>query len=117
MKKIWVFIICMCVGISSFVPSVPIMDYSSMNQLSLKEKQNDEKVIEEMQARYIELMLTKPLFQSDLEFFESDDEEENFIGSSQEKQFFQQMLSREMAMELARQDLLGLKRMYLEQGL
>lgn len=102
--------------IFSFVPSVPVLDYSSINSLNLKDHMSDEKVLEEMQTQYIEMMLTKPLFQSDLEFFKSEDEEDSMLGSTQEQQFFQEMLSREMAKELARRDLLGLKKMYLKEG-
>ena len=101
-----------------FIPSVPALDYGSMDDLSFENDHKDEQVVEEMAARYIEMMLTKPLFQSDLDFFEDEDEDSGmFGGNSQEKQFFEDMLSKELAKQLAKQDILGLKKMYLNKGI
>jgi len=98
-----------------FIPTVPVLDYSNIDKLTIDEAKKDEQVLEEMSARFIETMLTKPMFESDLSFFE-DEDEESFVSTKQEQEFFNQMLSRELAKELARQDILGLKRMYLGEG-
>lgn len=118
MIKSVVLFMCLVACVWGFVPSVPILDYGSQDALSFGETNKDEQVLEEMSARYIEMMLTKPLFESDLEFFEDEDEDSAmFGGGSQEKQMYQDMLSKELAKQLAKQDILGLKKMYLNRGI
>jgi len=118
MIKMACFFLASMTVVFGFIPSIPALDYGSMDELSFENGHKDEKVIEEMSTRYIEMMLTKPLFQSNLEFFEDEDEDGGmFGGNSQEKQFFEDMLSKELAKQLSKQDILGLKKMYLNKGI
>lgn len=97
-------------GISSGMMADPTFLFDSTTRRS----NSPEKVVEEFQVQFIEQSFTRPLMQSNATFF-SDEDEDSFLGSSQDDEMLNSLMSYMLAKELARRDAFGLKKPLLNQ--
>ena len=75
---------------------------------------NPEQIVNEFQVQFIEQSFTKPLMESNATFF-NEDEEDSFLGSSQDDEMLNSLMAYMLAKELARRDAFGLKKPLLNQ--
>ena len=89
-------------------------DYNQLLRgMSQASPERREKMLEEVQAYYIETLFVKPIFQGNEAFTEmlKDEDEDSMFTSSQDSQMTNMMLSRHYAKLLAKQDLLNFKQL------
>lgn len=91
--------------------SDPMMMFNSRRPDSNK----PEKVVEQFQVQFIEQSFTRPMMETNATFFGEDEDEESFLGSSQDNEMLNSLMSHILAKELARRDAFGLKKPLLEQ--
>tara|TARA_B100001113_G_C20949949_1_gene552664 strand:+ start:496 stop:858 length:363 start_codon:yes stop_codon:yes gene_type:complete len=75
-----------------------------------------QRAINEIQASLIYSMFTKPMFNINAVLEDDEDEEDTIISNKQSKEFTNQLLARILAEDLARKDMLKLKK-HLEKQL
>ena len=73
------------------------------------QKQDEKQVVEQMQAMLLEQIFTRPMLQTQ-ELFVVDDDDPGMMSLQQEQAWIQEILAREMAKSLAKQDILKLNK-------
>ena len=111
-----VFFLWLSTSIVAMDPSMAMFgqDYNQLLRgMSNVSPERREKMLEEVQAFYIETLFVKPIFQGNEAFSEmlKDEDEDSLFTSSQDSQMTNMMLSRHYAKLLAKQDLLNFKQL------
>lgn len=78
-------------------------------------KKTPEQQLEEMQAYFLETVFLKPFVENDQSIFT--DEERQQMGDDTSREMQQSLMTRTFAQRLAKQDLLGFKKIYLKPSL
>ena len=99
---------------AQMAPSV--MDYNLLysSDVQYHDYKRREKTVDGIQALLIEKMFTSQLFNSDVSIIPEDEDDENYFQNKQQKAMINELLARELAKKLAKEDMIGFRKQFLE---
>ena len=96
------------------MPAGMLNDPAFLFDSTSRRSNNPEKIVDEFQVQFIEQSFTRPLMESNATFF-SEEDEDSFLGSSQDDEMLNSLMAYMLAKELSRRDAFGLKKPLMEQ--
>tara|TARA_E500000178_G_scaffold283423_1_gene284254 strand:- start:106 stop:444 length:339 start_codon:yes stop_codon:yes gene_type:complete len=88
------------------------LDYSNLLPLLDSRGESGQTDVEKVQAMFLQTMFVDHIMTMDYDFFDDDDEES--FHSDETRNFYNSILSYEISKSLAKQDILGFKKMNLD---